>query len=52
MSKHFKSFILNESGVETMEWISILLVAAALIAIAATIASKMQSGLKEAAEYI
>ena len=47
-----KEFIYDESGVETMEWIAIIAVSAILIAIAAFIATKMQTGLKNAADHI
>lgn len=47
-----KEFIFDESGVETMEWIAILTVAAVLIAVCVGLGKKMKSKTKNLANKI
>lgn len=47
-----KKFIYDESGVETMEWIAILTVAAVLIAVCVGLGKKMKSKTKNLANKI
>lgn len=43
MKKYVKRFIEEEDGVEAIEWLAILAVAAALIGVAATIAKEIKA---------
>lgn len=42
MTQYIKNFIIEESGVETIEWVGVLAVAAGLIAVIAKVGSSMK----------
>lgn len=52
MNYYFNSFIKNEDGVEAMEWMAIVAVAAILIGIAVKCGNKLQSKMKNIASNI
>lgn len=52
MRKYFNEFVANENGIETMEWIAILAVAAALIVICARIASSVKEKFEGVADNL
>lgn len=52
MNSYFDSFIKGEDGVEAMEWMAIVAVAAILIVIAAKCGNKLQSKMKNIASNI
>ena len=52
MKPYFKSFIKNEEGVEAMEWMAIVTVAAILIGIAVKCGNKLQRKMKNIASNI
>lgn len=47
-----KKFVSDESGVETIEWIAILAVVAALIIVVANVADHVKARLSTAASFI
>ena len=52
MNSYFNSFIKAEDGVEAMEWMAIVAVAAILIVIAAKCGKKLQSKMRNIASNI
>lgn len=52
MRTYMRDFLKNEEGVEAMEWLAIVTVAAALIAIAAAFGDKIKAKLSNAASHI
>ncbi len=49
---YVKAFFLNDEGVETMEWLAIVVVAAVLIGIAVACGDKIKTKLSNAVSYI
>lgn len=52
MKPYVRSFVKDEEGVETMEWMAIVAVAAILIGIAVKCGNKLQSKMKNIASNI
>lgn len=52
MKSYLNSFVKNENGVEAMEWMAIVAVAAILIGIAVKCGNKLQSKMKNIASNI
>lgn len=52
MPKMLKSFLMEDDGVETMEWFAIVIVAAAMIGIAATCGDKIVAKMSSVLSFL
>ncbi len=52
MRTYIKKFFCNADGVETIEWLAVVLIAAILIGIAAGVGSTVQDRLSSIGEYL